>query len=278
MDFLTTASQSDLGVFALGLVIAGVVGGLIAGMLGVGGGIVIVPVLYHVLAGVGISENLRMHIAVGTSLATIIPTSISSLRAHARRGNVDWALLRSWVVPMIAGVAIGTALASTVSGRTLSLIFGIVALPVAVNMALGKEDWRLADHLPTGPGGWAIATGIGWLSSMMGIGGGTLGVPIMSHCNYPIHRAVGTASAFGVIISIPAAMGMAIGSWNAPDLPPYSLGFVNLLGFILIAPASVLMAPLGAHLAHSMDKQRLRRVFALFIAITAGRMLWDVFG
>jgi len=278
MDFLTTTSQSDLGVFALGLVIAGVVGGLIAGMLGVGGGIVVVPVLYHVLAGLGFDESLRMHLAVGTSLATIIPTSISSLNAHSKKGTVDWALLRSWVVPMVVGVAIGTALASYVNGRTLSLIFGIVALPVAVNMAIGKESWRLADHLPKGPGGWAIAGGIGWLSSMMGIGGGTLGVPIMSHCNYPIHRAVGTAAAFGVIISIPATIGLALGGWGASGLPPYSLGYVNLLGFILIAPVSVLMAPLGAHLAHLTDAKRLRLVFALFIAVTAVRMLWDVLG
>ncbi len=278
MNFLTTTSQSDLGVFALGLVIAGVVGGLIAGMLGVGGGIVIVPVLYHVLAGLGFDESLRMHLAVGTSLATIIPTAISSLRAHSKRGTVDWALLKSWIVPMIVGVAIGTALAAYVSGRTLSLIFGIVALPVAANMAFGKEGWHLASRVPPGAGGWPIAAGIGWLSSMMGIGGGTLGVPALSLCNFPIHRAVSTAAAFGVIISIPAAIGMAIGGWGAPGLPPYSLGYVNLLGFILIAPVSVLMAPVGAHVAHMMDKKRLKMMFALFIAVTAVRMLWDVLG
>jgi len=278
MDFLATTSRSDLGVFALGLVISGVVGGLIAGMLGVGGGIVIVPILYHVLAGLGFDESLRMHIAVGTSLATIIPTSLSSLRAHAKRGTVDWALLKSWVIPMVAGVAIGTALAAYVNGRTLSLIFGIVALPVAVNMAFGKESWRLAERIPPAPAGWSLPLGIGWLSSMMGIGGGTLGVPTMTLCNFPIHRAVGTAAAFGVIISIPATIGMAIGGWGAPGLPPYSLGYVNLLGFILIAPVSVLMAPAGAHLAHMMDQRRLKLMFALFIAVTAIRMLWDVWG
>jgi uncharacterized membrane protein YfcA len=278
MNFLTTTSQSDLGVFALGLVIAGVVGGLIAGMLGVGGGIVIVPILYHVLAGLGFDESLRMHLAVGTSLATIIPTSISSLRAHSKKGTVDWALLKSWIIPMILGVAIGTALAAYVNGRTLSLIFGIVALPVALNMAFGKESWRLANRIPPAPAGWALPVGIGWLSSMMGIGGGTLGVPTMNLCNFPIHRAVGTAAGFGVIISIPATIGMALGGWGAPNLPPYSLGYVNLLGFILIAPVSVLMAPAGAHLAHMMNQKRLKLMFALFIAVTAVRMLWDVLG
>jgi len=278
MDFLTTTSQSDLGMFALGLVIAGVVGGLIAGMLGVGGGIVVVPVLYHVLAGLGFDESLRMHLAIGTSLATIIPTSLSSLRAHSKRGTVDWALLKRWIVPMIGGVVIGTALAGYVSGHMLALIFGIVALPVAANMAFGKESGRLGDHLPEGAGGWTVAGFIGGLSSMMGIGGGTLGVPTMHLFNYPIHRAVGTASAYGVIISIPGAIGLALAGWGAQGLPPYSLGYVNLLGFALIAPVSVLMAPVGAQLAHLTDTKRLKLVFALFIAVTAVRMLWDVLG
>jgi uncharacterized membrane protein YfcA len=271
-------SEAHLGMLALGLVIAGTAGGLIAGMLGVGGGIVIVPILYHVLAGLGFDDQLRMHLAAGTSLATIIPTSISSLRAHAKRGNVDWELLRKWVLPMIGGVALGTSLSGLINGSALAFIFACVALPIAANMAFGKDSWRLANQLPTGMGGSAIAAGIGWLSSMMGLGGGTLGVPIMSHCNYPIHRAVGTASAFGVIISIPATIGMAIAGWNAPGLPVGSLGYVSLLGFILIAPASVMMAPIGAQLAHNLDRKRLRAVFALFIAITATRMLWNAVG
>ncbi len=273
MGFL--AARDDLGIFALGLVIAGVVGGLIAGMLGVGGGIVIVPVLYHVFAALGFDQTLRMHLAIGTSLATIIPTSISSLNAHAKRGAVDWALLRRWAIPMIAGVLLGTLLARMASGRMLSLIFACVAIPVAINMAFGKENWRIADHLPGGVGGWTLAGGIGTVSTLMGIGGGTLGVPIMSLCNYPIHRAVATAAGFGVIISIPAAIGLALAGWGAPNLPPFSLGYVNLLGFILIAPVSVLMAPVGASLAHSADKRQLKLVFAAFIAITAARMLWN---
>ena len=271
-------SEAHLGMLALGLVIAGTAGGLIAGMLGVGGGIVIVPILYHVLAGLGFDNQLRMHLAAGTSLATIIPTSISSLRAHARRGNVDWSLLRKWVLPMVGGVALGTSLSGLISGGMLASIFACVALPIAANMAFGKDSWHLANELPNGLGGSAIAASIGWLSSMMGLGGGTLGVPIMSHCNYPIHRAVGTASAFGVIISIPATLGMAIAGWNAPGLPEGSLGYVSLLGFILIAPASVLMAPVGAQLAHKMDRKHLRAIFAFFIAVTAVRMLWSAMG
>jgi len=270
------AARDDLGIFALGLVIAGAVGGLIAGMLGVGGGIVIVPVLYHVFAGLGFDETVRMHLAIGTSLATIIPTSISSLRAHAKRGAVDWALLKSWVIPMVIGVLLGTFLARMASGNTLALIFALVAIPVAVNMAFGRESLRLANALPGGAGGWTIAGAIGTVSTLMGIGGGTLGVPIMTLCNYPIHRAVATAAGFGVIISIPATIGLAAAGWGVPHLPPFSLGYVNLLGFILIAPVSVLMAPIGASAAHMIDRKRLKLVFAAFIAITAAKMLWDV--
>lgn len=275
MEFL---ASGDLGTLALGLVIAGIVGGLVAGMLGVGGGIVIVPVLYHVLAGLGIDETLRMHIAVGTSLATIIPTSISSLRAHNAKGAVDWELLKRWVVPLIVGVAIGSTLAGIASGRALALVFALVALPVAIHMAFGGGERRIGHQLPRGIGGFLLPAGIGGVSTMMGIGGGTVGVPAMALFGMPIHRAVATASAFGAIISIPGTIGSIVAGWNVQGLPPYSLGYVNLLGFFLIAPASFLMAPVGAWLAHSTDKGRLRIVFAAFIAITAARMLYDALG
>lgn len=275
MDFLNVTSAGDLGTLALGLIIAGVVSGVTAGMLGVGGGIVIVPVLYHVLSLIGIDPGLRMHIAVGTSLATIIPTSFSSVRAHDKKGAVDWELLRRWAVPMVIGVVAGSAIAGSVRGQVLSLVFVAVALPVALHLAFGGEERRLADHLPSGAGGLALPALIGGVSTMMGIGGGTVGVPAMTLCGVPIHRAVGTASAFGLVISIPGTIGSIIGGWGAAGLPPYSLGYVNLLGFLLIAPVSYFAAPVGAHIAHMTDRKRLRIVFALFIAITAGRMAWD---
>src|ERR1043166_582984 len=275
MDFLASASGGELGTFALGLVMAGVVGGLVAGMRGVGGGIVIVPVLYHVLALMGVDPDVRMHIAVGTSLATIIPTSFSSARSHNAKGAVDWELLRRWVVPMVVGVLIGSALAGIARGQWLALFFALVAMPVAVQLAFFAEHKRIADHLPTGLGGLLMPAAIGGVSTMMGIGGGTVGVPTMTLCGYPIHRAVGTASAFGAIISLPGTIGAVLAGLGAAGLPPYSLGYVNLLGFLLIAPVSFVMAPAGAALAHMTDKRQLRIVFAAFIAITAARMLWD---
>jgi uncharacterized membrane protein YfcA len=275
MDFTTAMASGDLGTLALGLVIAGVVSGLVAGMLGVGGGIVVVPVMYQVLAAMNVPEDLRMHVAVGTSLATIIPTSISSLRDHNKKGAVDWALLKRWVAPMLVGVLAGSVLAGLARGQTLTLIFGLVALPIAAQFGFGKETWRLADKLPGGAGGALLPFGIGGVSTMMGIGGGALGVTSMTLCGVPIHRAVGTASAFGAIISIPGAIGAAIAGWGAAGLPPYSLGYANLLGFLLIAPVAFFTAPAGAAFAHMADKNRLRKTFALFVAVTAAKMLWD---
>ncbi|MGC9952757.1 MAG: sulfite exporter TauE/SafE family protein [Rhizomicrobium sp.] len=275
MDFTTAMTSGDLGTLALGLVIAGVVSGLVAGMLGVGGGIVVVPVMYQVLGAMNVPENLRMHVAVGTSLATIIPTSIASLRAHNKKGAVDWALLRRWVVPMLVGVLAGSVLAALARGQMLALIFGLVALPVAAQLAFAKETWRLADHLPGGVGGLLLPFGISGVSTMMGIGGGTVGVPAMTLCGVPIHRAVGTASAFGAIISIPGAIGAAIAGYGAQGLLPYSLGYANLLGFLLIAPVAFFTAPAGAAIAHMADRSRLRKMFALFVAVTAAKMLWD---
>ena len=275
MDFYTAAAGSELGTFALGLIISGVVGGLVAGMLGVGGGIIVVPALHVVLSLLGVDPNVNMHVAVATSLATIIPTSISSVRSHDKRGAVDWLLLRRWFAPMVVGVIIGTAIAGRVRGETLTVIFAIVALIASAHFAFGKEEWRLGTALPGGIGGVVMPGAIGGISTMMGIGGGTIGVPTMVLWGYPIHRAVGTASAFGIIISIPGTVGYLLAGWNAHGVPPYSLGYVNLLGFLLIAPASYFAAPLGASIAHMTDRKRLRIAFAILIALTAGRMLYD---
>ncbi len=274
MNFL--AGGGDLGTLGLGLLIAGVVSGLVAGTLGVGGGIVIVPVMYHVLAAAGVPEDLRMHIAIGTSLATIVPTSLSSLYSHNKKGAVDWTLLRRWIVPMLAGVLAGAALSGMAPGGWLTVFFGVVALPVAAQLAFGKESRRLADHIPNGFGGALLPFGIGGVSTMMGIGGGTVGVPAMTLCGFPIHRAVGTASAFGTIIAVPGAIAAVIAGWGAAGLPPYSYGYVNLVAFAIIAPVAFVMAPLGASIAHMTNTGRLRKVFALFVAVTAVKMLWGV--
>jgi len=258
------------------LAAAGLCAGLIAGLLGVGGGIVIVPVLFHLLGVVGVDPAVTMHVAVGTSLAAIIPTSIVSLRAHWSRGAVDGALLRDWAPAVALGVLAGTAAAVAARGAVLSAVFAAVALAVAAHMAFSREGTRLADRLPAGPLRHVIPAVIGFISAMMGIGGGTLSVPILSLCSFPIRRAVGTAAAFGLIIAVPGAFGFAINGASAVGRPPASLGYVNLLGWLLISGTSILTAPYGARLAHAIAPERLRKAFAFFLAVTAVRMGWSV--
>lgn len=275
---LTSVTLAELAPFAAGLLAAGIIAGLLAGLLGVGGGIVVVPVLYHVFTLLGIDEAVRMHLAVGTSLATIVPTSIRSLRAHAAKGAVDFDLLRSWAVPVLIGVLSGAAIAAWVSGAALTAIFATIALVVAANMAFGKETWRLGDRLPPAPAQWGMAGTIGGLSAMMGIGGGTFAVTLLTLYGRSIHRAVATSAGLGLIISVPGVAGFMAAGWGEPLLPPFSLGYVNLIGFALIVPATVLAAPWGANLAHAISRKALTRAFALFLALTSLRMFYGLFG
>lgn len=250
----------------------GLFAGVLAGLLGVGGGIVIVPALYHVFSYLEVDPAIRMHLAVGTSLATIIPTSIRSVLGHRKRGAVDGALMRAWAAPILIGVIAGTALAAVVSSTGLMAVFATVALAVAVHMAFGHPDWRIKERLPGG----LIPALIGAISAMMGIGGGTLSVPVLSLFAYPIHRAVATAAGFGLLIAVPATVGFVVAGWDNAALPSWSLGYVSLIGFTLIVPATLLSVPLGVRLAHWMSAVVLRRAFALFLGLTAIRMFADL--
>lgn len=251
----------------------GVVAGIAAGLLGVGGGIVIVPMLYWISPLLKLEPTVVVHTAVGTSLATIIPTSIASVRAHARRGAVDVALLTLWGPAVLAGAALGGVASGYLDGKALAGVFGVVALVVAVNMALPKP-LILADAVPASAAvNRLMAAAIGFVSALMGIGGGTLSVPTLALFSFPIHRAVGTASAFGVAIAVPAVIGYIYGGWDVPGRSPFSLGYVNLLAAIPLAAMTVLFAPLGARIAHSIDRTLLKRCFAAFLAVTAIRML-----
>ncbi|MGL3819659.1 sulfite exporter TauE/SafE family protein [Sphingopyxis sp. R3-92] len=268
----------DLLTLTAMMLLTGAVGGVIAGMLGVGGGIVIVPVLDLVLAAMDVDSSVRMHVAVATSLATIIPTAISSSRAHNAKGAVDHDQLKRWGVAIFLGAIAGVLLASHVTGDVLSAVFGIVALLVAIKMLLPLEGRHLAEAIPNGPAGQLIPFTIGGVSSMMGIGGGTLSVPIMTLFNFPIHRAVGTAALFGLLISAPATVAFVVAGWNVEDLPPGSLGYVNLIGLAIIAPVSYFTAPWGARIAHALSKRQLAILFGLFLAVVAARMLIRAFG
>ncbi|MDH4039056.1 MAG: sulfite exporter TauE/SafE family protein [Gammaproteobacteria bacterium] len=270
-------TASALLPLAVAMLLTGVIGGLLAGLLGVGGGIVIVPVLDTALGMYGVDPAIRMHVAVATSLAAIIPTSVSSTRAHRARGALDESLARLWGPWIFIGAGLGTVLAAHLGGGALSAVFAVVALLVAIKMILPLQDVLISREIPRGPLAPVVPLAIGSLSSMMGIGGGTLSVPVLTLVNQPIHRAVGTAALFGFLISLPGTVGYVVSGWGDPRLPPGSLGYVNLVGLVLIAPASVLAAPLGARLAHRLDRRQLGLAFGVFLLLVAARMLYRSF-
>jgi uncharacterized protein len=257
------------------MLLTGAFGGILAGMLGIGGGIVIVPVMEAALAWIGVDEAIRMHVAVATSLSTIIPTSISSARAHHRRQSVDVALVRRWAIFVLLGALAGTAIAAHVHSRVLSAVFAVMALVIAVKMLLPLDGRVIAKEVPRGPLMPVIPAAIGMLSSMMGIGGGTLSVATMTLFNEPIHRAVGTAALFGLVISIPGTLGFMVAGFDDPRVPPASVGYVNLIGFALIAPTTIVTAPLGAAIAHGLSRRRLSVLFGLFLAFVSLRMFYQ---
>jgi uncharacterized membrane protein YfcA len=259
------------------MLLTGVIGGVLAGLLGIGGGIVIVPVLDTVLSIYGTDPAIRMHVAVATSLATIIPTSISSSRAHHARQSVDIALVRRWAVFILIGSVAGAFAASRLHSDMLSLVFAVMAFLMAVKLLLPLDGRSLADHVPGGPLMPVVPTLIGGISSMMGIGGGTLSVATLTLLNQPIHRAVGTAALFGLAISLPGTIGFMVAGFGDPRLPPFSIGFVNLVGFLLIAPATWLAAPLGAALAHRLTQRQLSVSFGVFLLLVSIRMLARAF-
>ena len=259
----------------LSLIGTGVFAGLLAGMLGVGGGIVIVPVLFFLFQALGVSPESAMVIATATSLATIVPTSVSSIRAHHAKGNVDFSLLKAWAVFILIGVLAGSYLVTVVNPTFLTLLFGIIATLSAINMLIGKKD-ALFNGLPGRGGQSVMASCIGLFSSMVGIGGGTLTVPTLTFCNYPAHKAVGTAAAVGLIISLPAALTLLFVGATPADAPFATYGYVNLLGFACIVPLTVLFAPIGAGIANKLDAGLLKKIFAVVLIITGLRMLAQV--
>ncbi len=257
------------------LIVTGVVAGVIAGLLGVGGGLVIVPALDALFAYIGIDPAVRLHLAVGTSLATIIATGLSSARSHHAKGAVDWGLIKRWGPAILVGTLLGAWIASLLHGATLSAIFATVALLAAGNMLLGKADWTLAKQMPRGPFLWALGLLVGGVSAMMGIGGGTLSVPIMTLHGRPVRQAVGTSAALGLVIGVPGALGFIVTGWGVEGLPPWSLGYVSVIGFLAIVPTTVLAAPWGAKLAHWLPPTLLKKGFACFLLVMAAKFYWS---
>ena len=264
-------------ILGVAMLATGTIAGVLAGLFGIGGGIVIVPVLETALGFVGVDPAIRMHIAVGTSLATIIPTSISSARAHHQRGAVDVDIVKRWALFVLIGALLGAWIASMVHSRVLAIVFATLAFLVAIKMLFLPASRNLTDAVPRGPLVPVIPTSIGCFSSMMGIGGGTFSVMTLTLFNEPIHRAVGTAALFGLVISLPGMLGFVAAGWGDPRLPAGSIGFVSLLGFACIAPATVLAAPLGAKIAHAFSEQRLNMLFGAFLVVASLRLFYRAF-
>jgi uncharacterized protein len=254
----------------------GAVAGVLAGLLGIGGGLVIVPMLVFALAWQGVAAEHLMHLALGTSLATIIFTAVSSFMAHHRRGAVRWEVVRRIVPGILVGTLGGTFVAAALSTNFLKGFFVLFLYFVAFQMLTGRKP-NPSRELP-GPAGMFGAGGtIGIFSSLVGIGGGTLSVPFMVWCNIGLHQAIGTSAAIGFPIAVAGTIGYVVNGLGASDLPAYSLGFIYLPALLAIVAASVFTAPLGVHLAHSLPVDRLKKIFALLLIAVGTRMLWDLF-
>jgi uncharacterized membrane protein YfcA len=279
-------SVFDLTWLAVALLAAGAVTGLLAGVFGVGGGAVAVPILYELFRIVGVPEEVRMPLCVGTSLAIIIPTSIRSFNAHRAKGAVDMSILRVWAVPVVLGVIMGSVVARYAPADLFKAVFVVVAGISAIRLLFGKDTWRFGLDMPAKPimvvYGWII----GVLSALMGIGGGQLSNLFMTFYNRPIHQAVATSSGLGILISIPGFLGYIYAGWpraaEYPNVialqPPLALGYISLVGFLLFVPTSAWMAPIGARLAHRLSKRRLEVAFGIFLLLVCARFAVSLIG
>jgi uncharacterized membrane protein YfcA len=253
----------------------GAVAGVLAGLLGIGGGLVIVPMLVFCFTWQGIPDELMMHVALGTSMASIVFTAVSSFWAHHKRGAVHWAVVRRIVLGIFVGTFLGTCIVARMSTSFLKGFFVVFLYYVAVQMLTGRKP-KASRQLPGNVGMFGVGNVIGVVSSLVGIGGGTLSVPFMIWCNMSVHHAIGTSAAIGFPIAIAGTAGYVFNGWDVPNLPSYSIGYVYLPALAGLVCASVLTAPLGVRLAHSLPVGRLKRVFAFLLLIVATRMLWGI--
>lgn len=273
MDWVSLASYWP---FVVGLLITGACSGLAAGLLGIGGGAIIVPALATALFVLGFGSDVVQHVAVGTSLAIIIPTGIMSARAHQKRGALDMGTLKLWVPFIVVGTLIGGLAAAFLSGNALRIVFAVMAFVIAANILFGFQT-RIMGHLS----GSALthrlsAFVVGFISALMGIGGGSLTVPTLVAFGAKMHTAVGTSAGVGVAIAIAGTVGYIISGWSVPGVPPLSLGYINLPALVLVAVLAARFAPFGAAIAHRMKQQTLKYVFAAFLVFVGLHMLWKV--
>jgi uncharacterized membrane protein YfcA len=262
--------------FVAGLLVTGVCSGLAAGLLGIGGGAIIVPALSTALSVLGYDSDVVQHVAVGTSLAIIIPTGIMSARAHQARGALDMPTLRLWVPFIVIGTLVGGVAAAFLSGDVLRIVFAVMAFVIAANIVFGFQT-KVMGHLHGSSLTHRVSAFIvGFISALMGIGGGSLSVPTLVAFGAKMHAAVGTSAALGVAIAVAGTVGYIFSGWGVPGVPPLSLGYINLPALVLVAVLAAICAPFGAAIAHRLDQKTLKYVFAAFLVFVGLNMLWKV--
>lgn len=256
----------------------GAVAGVLAGLLGVGGGIVLVPAFFYAFQTLGYGGPQLMQLCLATSLATIIVTSLRSVHSHNKKGAVDWSILKNWSPGIVLGAAFGVWVAAGLRSTTLQAIFGVLAMIVGLYMLFGRPHWRLRDAMPGAVGTAALSPLMGFASVLMGIGGGSFGVPLMSLMNVSVHRAVATAAGFGVLIAVPSVIGFLFVPIAEAARPPITFGSVNLVAFALTIAMTLITTPFGVRLAHAMDPGPLKKVFGAFLTLVALNMLRKALG
>jgi uncharacterized membrane protein YfcA len=265
---------AEVGWLAGAIIVGGVITGCLAGLFGIGGGGVIVPVLYEVFRVLEVPEEVRMQLCVGTSIAIIVPTNIRSFLTHREHGAVLMDVVRAWSVPAVFGVATGSLIAAFAPGAVLKIAFVVIASVISGKLLLGRDDWRIAEDLPAGRAGAGYGYLVGLASSLMGISGGSITNIILTLHGKSIHNAVATSAGLGVPITIAGTVGyMLAGLPHQSMVPVFSIGFVSFLGLILMAPVSSLVAPYGARLAHVLSKRCLEIAFGVFLLAVSLRFL-----
>jgi len=271
-------SYSELAWLAAIIVAGGVLSGFLAGLFGIGGGAIIVPILYEVFGIICVPDEVRMQLCIGTSLAIIVPTTIRSYLAHRERGAVMPEVLRIWMLPMVAGVGIGSALAAFAPPALFKIVFVILALLIAARLLFGGDKWRLGDELPGKAGMIAYGLGIGVAGSLMGVSGGSMSTMVLTLYGKSIHAAVGTAAGLGVPLTIAGTLGYIVaGLPHQGELPPFSIGFVSLIGLVLMAPVASFVAISGVKVAHALPRRQLEVAFGLFLLLASIRFIASLF-
>lgn len=264
----------EIALLVAAVMVAGVATGILAGLFGIGGGAIIVPVLYEVFRILGVPEDVRMQLCVGSSMAIIVPTTIRSYLAHRAKGAVLDGVLRQWALPAVVGIAVGSTIAYFAPAAVFKFVFMTVVTLIAMKLLFGRDDWRIANELP----GRVTMSAYGFLngivSSFMGVSGGSISNIILTFYGKPLHNAVATSAGLGVPITIAGTIGLMIAGWpRMAELPPLSIGYVSLLGVAIMAPVSSFTAPYGARLAHRLSKRQLEVGFGVFLLLVSARFM-----